>query len=228
MLLHLGQLLHLGLQHMDSDIELTVSSCSTCQFMRSDPSPIKLYPCTFPVRLWSCIHVDFAGPISCCIYLLLVDAYSKFPEVVKMCTTSAKATVTSLCHIFSRQGLPKIIVSDNGPQLTLTEFEQFCVTNGILHHVVEILKSAIKQAHLTDADVNAVIANHLSIYQTMPHPTTGEPPSLLLMGQRLLNWLDLLTPSIEKHVEAHQYHTMLSPTAHRGFLEFIAGEAVLP
>ena len=97
---------------MDSDIELTVSSCSTCQFMGSDPSPVKLYPCTFLVRLWSCIHVDFAGPISCCTYLLLVDAYSKFPEVVKMCTTSAKATVTSLCDIFSRQGVKnqKIVI----------------------------------------------------------------------------------------------------------------------
>ena len=29
----------------------------------------------------------------------------------------------------------------------------------------------------------------------MPHSTTGEPPSLLLMGRRLRNRLDLLTPS---------------------------------
>ena len=74
--------------------------------------------------------------------------------------------------------------------------------------VVQILKSAIKQAHLTIADVDAVIANHLLVYRTTPHSTTGEPPSLLLIGRRLRNRLDLLTTSAEKYVEARQYITM--------------------
>ena len=48
--------------NMDSDIELTVSSCSTCQSMGSDPSPVQIHPWTFnPARLWSRIHVYFAG-----------------------------------------------------------------------------------------------------------------------------------------------------------------------
>ena len=149
--------------NMDSDIELTVSACSTCQSMRSNPSPVQIHPWTFPVRPWSRIHVDFAGPISGCTYLVVVDAYSKFPEVVKMSTTSAKATVTTLRDTFSRHGLPEIIGSNNGSQFTATEFEHFCTSNGILHctsavykpatngqaeRVVQILKSAIKQAHL--------------------------------------------------------------------------------
>ena len=159
-----------------------------------------------------------------------------------MSTTSAKATVTTLRDIFSRHGLPEIIVSNNGPQFTATEFEQFCTSNGILHRssaafksstngqaepVVQILKSAIKQAHLTTADVDAVIANHLLVYRTTPHSTTGEPPSLLLMGRRLRNRLDLLTPSLETHVEARQYSTMVSRTAHRGLRKFNAGDSVL-
>ena len=74
--------------------------------------------------------------------------------------------------------------------------------------VVQILKSAIKQAHLTIADVDAVIANHLLVYRTTPHSTTGERPSLLLIGRRLRNRLDLLTTSAEKYVEARQYITM--------------------
>ena len=131
---------------------------------------------------------------------------------------------------------------DNGPKFNATEFEQFCTSNGILHRssaafksstnaqaerVVQILKSAIKQAHLTIADVDAVIANHLLVYRTTPHSTTGEPPSLLLMGRRLRNRLDLLTPSLETHVEARQYSTMVSRTAHRGLRKFNAGDSVL-
>ena len=131
---------------------------------------------------------------------------------------------------------------DNGPQFTATEFEQFCTSNGILHRssaafksstnaqaerVVQILKSAIKQAHLTNADVDTVIANHLLVYRTTPHSTTGEPPSLLLIGRRLRNRLDLLTTSAEKYVEARQYITMLSRNAHRGFRTFSAGDSVV-
>ena len=82
-------------------------------------------------------------------------------------------------------------MSDNGPQFTATEFEQFCTSSGILHRTsaaykpftngqvergVQILKSAIKQAHLTNADVDTVIANHLLVYRPTPHSTTDEPP----------------------------------------------------
>ena len=228
--------------NIDSHIERTVSSCSTCQSMRSNPPTVQIHPWTYPARPWSRIHVDFAGPVSGCTYLVVVDAYSKFPEVVKMTNTSAKTTVTALRDIFSRHGLPEIIVSDNGPQFTATEFQQFCSNNGILHRtsaaykpstngqaerVVQILKSAIKQVHVTDADVAAVIAKYLLVYRNTPHSTTGEPPSMLLMGRRLRTHLDFLRPSVEKHVEARQYSTMLSRTAHRGLRQFNVGDPVL-
>jgi len=37
------------------------------------------------------------------------------------------------------------------------------------------------------------------------------------MGRRLRTHLDLLVPSVEKHGEAQQYSTMVSPTAHRNY-----------
>ena len=100
-------------------------------------------------------------------------------------------------------------------------------TNGQAERVVQTLKSAIKQAHITNADVDTVIANPLLVYWTTPHSTIGEPPSLLLMGRRLRNRLDLLTPSLETHVEAHQCSTMVSCTAHRDLHKFNASDSVL-
>lgn len=228
--------------NIDSHIERTVSSCNTCQSMRSAPPTAQIHPWIFPARPWSRIHVDFAGPISGCTYMVVVDAYSKFPEVVKMTNITARTTITALRDIFSRHGLPEILVSDNGAQFTAREFEQFCANNGILHRtsaaykpstngqaerVVQILKSAIKQAQLTNTDVTAVIAKYLLVYRNTPHSTTGEPPSLLLMGRRLRTRLDLLIPSVEKHVEARQYSTMVSRTAKRGLRQFNAGDTVL-
>ena len=182
-------------------------------------------PWIFPTKPWSRIHVDFAGPISGCIYLVVVDVYSKFPEVVKMNSTTVRTTITALRDIFSRHGLPEIIVSDNGPQFTAKEFQQFCSDNGILHRtsapykpstngqaerVVQLLKSAIRQVQLTNTDVATVLAKCLLVYRNTPHSTTGESPSMLLMGRRLRTPLDLLTPSLEKHVESQ------SPVQHHG------------
>ena len=165
----------------------------------------QIHPWIFPTKPWSRIHVDFAGPVSGCTYLVVVDAYSKFPEVVKMNSTTVRTTITALCDIFSRHGLPEIIVSDNGPQFTAKEFQQFCSDNGILHRtsaaykpstnsqaerVVQILKSAIRQAQLTNTDVATVLAKYLLVYRNTPHSTTGESPSMLLMGRRLqLAWI---------------------------------------
>ena len=174
--------------------------------------------------------------------MVVVDAYSKFPEVVKMTNTTAQTTITALRDIFSRHGLPEILVSDNGAQFTARDFEQFCSSNGILHRtsaaykpstngqaerVVQILKSAIKQAQLTNKDVSAVIAKYLLVYRNTPHSTTGEAPSLLLMGQRLRTRLDLLIPSVEKHVETRQYNSMVNRIAKRGLRQFHAGDEVL-
>ena len=62
-------------------------------------------------------------PHSGCMYMVVVDAYSKFPEVVKMTNTTAQTTIIALRDIFSRSGLPEILVSDNGAQFTAREFE---------------------------------------------------------------------------------------------------------
>ena len=56
------------------------------------------------------------------VLMVLVDAYIKFPEVVKMTNTTAKATVNTLRDIFSRRGL---LVSDNAPQSASKEYETF-------------------------------------------------------------------------------------------------------
>ena len=80
--------------NIDSHIERTVSSCSSCQSMRSAPPTAQIHPWIFPARPWSRIHVDFAGPISGSMYMVVVDAYSKFPEVVKMTNTTAQTTIT--------------------------------------------------------------------------------------------------------------------------------------
>ena len=128
--------------------------------------------------------------------MVVVDAFSKFPEVVKMTNTTTHTTIAELHNIFSTHGLPEIPVSDNGAQFTSRDFAQFCSNNGILHRT-----SAAYKPFINDQAER--------------------------VGRRLRTRLDLLIPSVEKHVEARQYSSMVNRTTKRGLRQFHAGDTVL-
>ena len=84
-------------------------------------------------RPWQRVHVDFAGPFQGKMFLLVVDAHSKWPEVVNMTTTSAQCTIEELRRMFASYGIPEQLVSDNGPQFVSGCFEEFMKMNGVKH-----------------------------------------------------------------------------------------------
>ncbi|PIO55179.1 integrase core domain protein, partial [Teladorsagia circumcincta] len=66
-------------------------------------------------------------------YLILVDAYSKWPEIVQMSSISSTATIQVMKDIFAKFGNPTTLVTDNGTQFTSTQFTLFCRSRGINH-----------------------------------------------------------------------------------------------
>ena len=218
--------------NLDVQIERKVADCSVCQAMKANPPTASVHPWSYPSKPWSRLHVDYAGPVNGSMYLVVVCAYSKYPEIIKMKSTTSTATIAALRELFSRHGLCEVLVSDNGPQFVSQEFEMFCMNNGILHktsavykpatngqaeRVVRILKTAVKQALLTHRDVDAVIANYLLVYRTTPHATTGEVPSVLLMGRRLRTRHDLMIPSVTAHVQRKQLEAQKCKKGDRQF-----------
>ena len=76
-----------------------------------------------PARPWSEVSADVTGPLPSGEYLLVVtDAYSRFPEVEIIKSTSFKSIVPKLHAIFARHGVPDILKSDNGPPFNSHEF----------------------------------------------------------------------------------------------------------
>ena len=67
------------------------------------------------------------------MYLVIVDAYSKWPEVFEMSSSSTAATLRELRMLFTRFGNPRVAVSGNETQFTATEFQEFCKKEGIEH-----------------------------------------------------------------------------------------------
>lgn len=55
----------------------------------------------------------------------LVNAYSKYLEIVSMSYATSPSTIAALTHIFCGFKLPEHIVTDNGSQFTSEEFQKF-------------------------------------------------------------------------------------------------------
>ena len=67
------------------------------------------------------------------VAIVLVNAHSKWPEVVEMKSTTAEKTIEVLRTLFGSYGLPEQVVSDNGPQFISDEFSEFMRRNRIKH-----------------------------------------------------------------------------------------------
>ena len=118
---------------LDKDIESSIKSCNGCERNKRDPKLAPLHPWECATKPWERIHVDFAGPLEGKMYLTAMDAFSKWPEVVIMDTTTTSKTIDALRDMFARWGLPHQLATDNGPQFTSIEFENFIKRNGVVH-----------------------------------------------------------------------------------------------
>ena len=65
--------------------------------------------------------------------LVMIDAYSRFPEATVVQSTSAKTTIPQLEKIFSTNGIPHIVKSDNGPPFSSAEIWVLIDENGPTH-----------------------------------------------------------------------------------------------
>ena len=63
-----------------------------------------------PKRPWSWLHLDYAGPISGKVFLVLINAYSKWLDVKVVNSATSSATIEHLRSIFSVHGLPETIL----------------------------------------------------------------------------------------------------------------------
>ncbi|XP_060089380.1 LOW QUALITY PROTEIN: uncharacterized protein K02A2.6-like, partial [Heteronotia binoei] len=110
---------------MDSEIEDWVRRCGTCQESRPDPPSAPATRWETTRKPWSRLHIDFAGPFQGQIFLIIVDAYTKWLEVIPVGSTSSAAAIRALRKVLCTHGIPDTIVSDNGAAFTSGDFQGF-------------------------------------------------------------------------------------------------------
>ena len=119
---------------IDKDVEELIGSFIPCQTNCTAAHPVPLKMNELPPKPSHTVHVDFCGLYPNEEYLLVViDAYSRLPEVEIMKSTSAVSTIAKFERIFATHGLPHIIKSDNGPPFNSNDIRLYMKENGIKH-----------------------------------------------------------------------------------------------
>ena len=174
---------------INMDIEEYIKKCRVCcQFQRPRFEP--LCPSELPDTPWQKVGTDLFEwkQVS---YLLVMDYYSRFIEIAKLSSTTSRGVINHLKSIFARHGIPQIVVSDNGPQYSSSEFAQFArdykfnhitssphfpQANGESERAVQTVKGLLKRSN------DPYLA--LLAYRSTPLKL-GYSPAELLMGRAL-------------------------------------------
>ena len=124
--------IHVWYPTIDSDIECIVKGCADCEKVSNEPAKSIIHPWKWPVRAMDRVHIDYFE-YNNYNFLLMVDSHSKWLEVESVKKCDSDKTIKCLRKWFSCFGLPKQLVSDNGPQFISEKFKDFMKENGINH-----------------------------------------------------------------------------------------------
>lgn len=110
---------------VDKELEQYIKSCESCRQNQNNPPKLKYLPWPKSTFVYERIHIDFCGPLPNYYFLIVIDSYSKWVDVIKMKSIISTKTIECLENLFVIYGMPKLLVSDNGTSITSVEFENF-------------------------------------------------------------------------------------------------------
>ncbi|XP_005093140.1 uncharacterized protein K02A2.6-like [Aplysia californica] len=222
-ILHLG---HFSMQRMkqlartavywpriDADIEDVARHCTACNEHQRLPPKQPSHPWITPNEPWSRVHIDHAINFRGHNWLVMVDAFSKYPCNHLMSSITTKATTRRLDEDFAHFDYPHTIVTDNATCFSSAEFQTWCEQRGIQHlhgapyhpemngaaeRLVQTFKQSLKKSDLPPADALQAFLMH---YRRTPLASgstplaSGSSPSELLNGRQIRTALDVIIPA---------------------------------
>lgn len=217
---------------MTSSIQEVVEKCPICALNSRSNSKEPLVETETPSRPWSIISADlfdYKGHP----YLLCVDHFSKWPEFAKFENQTSGNTILHLKSIFSRNGIPDKLISDNGPQFACENFRAFSKDYGFVHTTtsphfrqangqIERTVQTVKQLLRKSSDpYKAILA-----YRNTAIDMLGKSPAQLFFNRRLKTDLPTASPllesnsvgmqDIQERLKTRKYQQKINYDAHAG------------
>ena len=119
---------------LNKDIDETTKRCTICQELHPSQQKEPLIHTEVPPRAWHTIGTDIFT-LEYSDHLVVADYYSKYPFVrpIPRGQNNSQTVIRIMKQIFSEQGIPKVVRSDNGPHYNSQAFEAFARDYGFQH-----------------------------------------------------------------------------------------------
>ena len=184
-----------------SQVKQFVDNCRECA-KRARQRREPLVPTPLPDYPWQMVGTDLCE-LKGVHYLVVVDYFSRYPEVHRLTSTTSASIIQVLKAVFARHGIPEVVRSDNGPQYAsqlfvdfakvygfqhITSSPRFPQSNGEAERMVQTVKRLLRSS---DNPHLAVLT-----YRATPMPWCGLSPSELVMGRKLRTTLPQSTKQL--------------------------------
>ena len=123
---------------MAADVAATVRNCHACARnrvkLRKHLNRLKLFPATRPLES---LAIDILGPLPKTrtgkrFLLIVTDRFTKLTQVAPLRTITAYHVAVAFCEVWVfKYGIPRTLLSDNGPQFASKFFTHVCQTLGV-------------------------------------------------------------------------------------------------
>lgn len=201
------------------DVKQYVNRCASCQLIarktKRDRVPIE--EVERALQFGDMVNIDLIGPFQVAssnnhkYVLTLIDSCTRWPEAEPIKNLTAEEVCKALMRIFIRIGIPRVIVADNGTNMTADLTTRFCKDLGIeLRHstpyhpqgnsLVERLNGTIKRCihHVINKSKNPrswheKLPYVLFAIREIPNETTGLSAFQLTFGRLLRGPLAVLS-----------------------------------
>ena len=186
------------------DVKDYVKQCEGCQRaapVKGGRAPLQPLPCV--TEPFSSVAFDIVGPLPVTTtgyrYILTcMCLFSKFPEAIPLRRCDNNTVADAMVEVFSRYGVPKTLLTDQGSVFTSQLTKQLCKafsiqkvqtspyhpqSDGALERWHACLKGMIKRANLKVKQWDLWLRYLLFAYRDAPHCVTGFSPFILMYGR---------------------------------------------
>ena len=194
---------------MNTEIEKLVSKCAVCNKFKRAQQKEPLMPHPVPSRPWQKVGVDIFT-WNKRDYLLVVDYFSRFPEVSLLVDKTAQSVVTELKSLFSRHGIPEELVADNMPFNSqrmhrfaeswnftiITSSTRYPQSNGMAERCIQTIKKLLNKAKEAGTDPYIAMLH----YRNTPLSDLDVSPAQLLFSRELRSKLPVQESTLQPRV----------------------------
>lgn len=208
-----------------------MKNCRGAQLAARTP-PVKTQPWPETDIPETRLHIDYAGRLNGYYYLIIVDSFSKWPEVFKYKHPTSRNAISALDEVCSSFGIPWTLVSDNRTAFTGKEF---CASldiehvttplyhtrsNGQAEKFVDTFKQALTKNQGVDTEKTA-IQKFLAVYRITPNAnnTAKSSPAELMFARKIRSIFDRLLPCPKKKMHNKENFSTKKYTPGDSFLQ---------